>query len=195
MNELNTVIHSNLLNKLNDLTNFHGEEQCFYFDIYEKLSQFLSRCRISDLNIGRLVRGDLSRGFVPPSASAVLDLLEKHGEFWGMEISPNALIHAAVHSLLKGGATAWKAQVWLIKWMSEFHYSKLQWFNFGELWSEIHHGERWSFASIRTCVTIFLLWHIRSYSLKIYQMQLCLPSRTPFLLVLVWTNSNCVLMM
>ncbi|XP_029281541.1 monofunctional C1-tetrahydrofolate synthase, mitochondrial isoform X2 [Cottoperca gobio] len=33
---------------------------------------------ISDLNIGRLVRGDLSKGFVPPTASAVLDLLEKH---------------------------------------------------------------------------------------------------------------------
>ncbi|XP_031178011.1 monofunctional C1-tetrahydrofolate synthase, mitochondrial isoform X1 [Sander lucioperca] len=33
---------------------------------------------ISDLNMGRLVRGDLSKGFVPPIASAVLDLLEKH---------------------------------------------------------------------------------------------------------------------
>nr|XP_046229315.1 monofunctional C1-tetrahydrofolate synthase, mitochondrial [Scatophagus argus]XP_046229316.1 monofunctional C1-tetrahydrofolate synthase, mitochondrial [Scatophagus argus] len=33
---------------------------------------------ISDLNMGRLVRGDLSSGFVPPLASAVLDLLEKH---------------------------------------------------------------------------------------------------------------------
>uniref|UniRef100_A0A7N6ADJ0 formate--tetrahydrofolate ligase n=1 Tax=Anabas testudineus TaxID=64144 RepID=A0A7N6ADJ0_ANATE len=33
---------------------------------------------ISDVNIGRLVRGDLSKGFVPPIASAVLDLLEKH---------------------------------------------------------------------------------------------------------------------
>ncbi|XP_075940392.1 monofunctional C1-tetrahydrofolate synthase, mitochondrial [Anarhichas minor] len=33
---------------------------------------------ISDLNMGRLVRGDLSKGFVPPRASAVLDLLEKH---------------------------------------------------------------------------------------------------------------------
>ncbi|XP_056284712.1 monofunctional C1-tetrahydrofolate synthase, mitochondrial isoform X1 [Pseudoliparis swirei] len=32
---------------------------------------------ISDLNMGRLVRGDLSKGFVPPRASAVLDLLEK----------------------------------------------------------------------------------------------------------------------
>ncbi|XP_022623733.1 monofunctional C1-tetrahydrofolate synthase, mitochondrial [Seriola dumerili] len=33
---------------------------------------------ISDLNMGRLVRGDLSKGFVSPVASAVLDLLEKH---------------------------------------------------------------------------------------------------------------------
>ncbi|XP_034555337.1 monofunctional C1-tetrahydrofolate synthase, mitochondrial isoform X1 [Notolabrus celidotus] len=33
---------------------------------------------ITDLNMGRLVRGDLSKGFVPPLASAVLDLLEKH---------------------------------------------------------------------------------------------------------------------
>ncbi|XP_047429789.1 monofunctional C1-tetrahydrofolate synthase, mitochondrial [Mugil cephalus] len=33
---------------------------------------------ISDLNMGRLVRGDLSKGFVPPLACAVLDLLGKH---------------------------------------------------------------------------------------------------------------------
>uniref|UniRef100_A0AAQ5ZVT0 Monofunctional C1-tetrahydrofolate synthase, mitochondrial n=1 Tax=Amphiprion ocellaris TaxID=80972 RepID=A0AAQ5ZVT0_AMPOC len=33
---------------------------------------------ITDLNMGRLVRGDLSNSFVPPIASAVLDLLEKH---------------------------------------------------------------------------------------------------------------------
>ncbi|MEQ2227669.1 hypothetical protein ILYODFUR_000663, partial [Ilyodon furcidens] len=33
---------------------------------------------ISDLNIGRLVRGDVSKGFIPPIASAVLDLLGKH---------------------------------------------------------------------------------------------------------------------
>ncbi|XP_060907981.1 monofunctional C1-tetrahydrofolate synthase, mitochondrial [Labrus mixtus] len=33
---------------------------------------------ITDLNMGRLVRGDLSKGYVPPLASAVLDLLEKH---------------------------------------------------------------------------------------------------------------------
>ncbi|KAL6095939.1 mthfd1l [Pungitius sinensis] len=33
---------------------------------------------ISDLNMGRLVRGDMSKGFVPPVASAVLALLEKH---------------------------------------------------------------------------------------------------------------------
>lgn len=37
--------------------------------------------RVSDLNIGRLVRGDRSTGFVPPLSSAVLDLLEKHGEW------------------------------------------------------------------------------------------------------------------
>ncbi|XP_068610252.1 monofunctional C1-tetrahydrofolate synthase, mitochondrial [Brachionichthys hirsutus] len=34
---------------------------------------------ISDVNVGCLVRGDLSAGFVPPLASAVLDLLKKHG--------------------------------------------------------------------------------------------------------------------
>ncbi|CAJ1078473.1 monofunctional C1-tetrahydrofolate synthase%2C mitochondrial isoform X2 [Xyrichtys novacula] len=33
---------------------------------------------ITDLNVGRVVRGDLSKGFVPPLGSAVLDLLEKH---------------------------------------------------------------------------------------------------------------------
>lgn len=42
---------------------------------------FFSCCSISDLNMGRLIRGDLSKGFVPPLASAVLDLLENHGEF------------------------------------------------------------------------------------------------------------------
>uniref|UniRef100_A0A8C6KJT4 formate--tetrahydrofolate ligase n=1 Tax=Nothobranchius furzeri TaxID=105023 RepID=A0A8C6KJT4_NOTFU len=35
----------------------------------------------TDLNMGRLVRGDASEGFVPPVAGAVLDLLGKHGEF------------------------------------------------------------------------------------------------------------------
>ncbi|MEQ2197765.1 hypothetical protein XENOCAPTIV_002951 [Xenoophorus captivus] len=30
--------------------------------------------------MGRLVRGDVSKGFIPPIASAVLDLLGKHGE-------------------------------------------------------------------------------------------------------------------
>ncbi|XP_067338545.1 monofunctional C1-tetrahydrofolate synthase, mitochondrial isoform X1 [Channa argus] len=33
---------------------------------------------ISDLNMGRLIRGDLSKVFVPPTVRAVLDLLEKH---------------------------------------------------------------------------------------------------------------------
>uniref|UniRef100_A0A8D3DJE8 formate--tetrahydrofolate ligase n=1 Tax=Scophthalmus maximus TaxID=52904 RepID=A0A8D3DJE8_SCOMX len=36
---------------------------------------------ITDLNVGRLARGDLSKGFLSPTASAVLDLLVKHGEF------------------------------------------------------------------------------------------------------------------
>ncbi|CAN9507483.1 unnamed protein product [Ophioblennius macclurei] len=33
---------------------------------------------ISDLNVGRLMRSDLSEGFVPPVASAILDMLKKH---------------------------------------------------------------------------------------------------------------------
>ncbi|XP_041832423.1 monofunctional C1-tetrahydrofolate synthase, mitochondrial [Melanotaenia boesemani] len=33
---------------------------------------------MSDLNMGRLLRGDLSKGFAPPVACAVLDLLGKH---------------------------------------------------------------------------------------------------------------------
>ncbi|KAM9355251.1 monofunctional C1-tetrahydrofolate synthase, mitochondrial isoform 2-T3 [Pholidichthys leucotaenia] len=33
---------------------------------------------ITDLNVGQLVRGDLSKGFVPPVASAVLYLLQQH---------------------------------------------------------------------------------------------------------------------
>lgn len=35
---------------------------------------------VSDVNMGRLLRGDLGRGFGPPVASAIVDLLEKHGE-------------------------------------------------------------------------------------------------------------------
>lgn len=31
--------------------------------------------------MGRLVQGNLSRGFVPPLAGAVLSLLQKHGQF------------------------------------------------------------------------------------------------------------------
>lgn len=33
---------------------------------------------VSDVNMGRLLRGDLGRGFGPPVASAIVDLLEKH---------------------------------------------------------------------------------------------------------------------
>ncbi|KAM3861086.1 monofunctional C1-tetrahydrofolate synthase, mitochondrial [Diretmus argenteus] len=33
---------------------------------------------ISDLNLGHLVRGDVSKGFVPPVVSAVVELLERH---------------------------------------------------------------------------------------------------------------------
>uniref|UniRef100_A0A8C8A1U1 formate--tetrahydrofolate ligase n=1 Tax=Oryzias sinensis TaxID=183150 RepID=A0A8C8A1U1_9TELE len=36
---------------------------------------------ITDMNMGRLVQGNLSRGFVPPLAGAVLSLLQKHGQF------------------------------------------------------------------------------------------------------------------
>lgn len=67
--------------------------KCFIYNIHiifvkkKCLYLFLSCYRISDLNMGRLVRGDLSKGFVPPVASAVLDLLENHGEFQRMEIS------------------------------------------------------------------------------------------------------------
>uniref|UniRef100_A0A7N6B1W7 formate--tetrahydrofolate ligase n=1 Tax=Anabas testudineus TaxID=64144 RepID=A0A7N6B1W7_ANATE len=57
---------------------------------------------ISDVNIGRLVRGDLSKGFVPPIASAVLDLLEKHGEFAQKEFVPIlnnlCILYNVVHS-------------------------------------------------------------------------------------------------
>lgn len=33
---------------------------------------------VSDLNVGRLVRGDVSQGFVPPIAGAVMELLTRH---------------------------------------------------------------------------------------------------------------------
>ncbi|XP_064197322.1 monofunctional C1-tetrahydrofolate synthase, mitochondrial-like [Anguilla rostrata] len=35
---------------------------------------------VTDLNIGRLVRGDVVESFVPPVASAVVELLGRHGE-------------------------------------------------------------------------------------------------------------------
>lgn len=55
---------------------YYGCACIFSFNTYLSLS-----CHsMSDLNLGRLVRGDLNIGFVPPAASAVLDLLEKHGE-------------------------------------------------------------------------------------------------------------------
>jgi 5,10-methylene-tetrahydrofolate dehydrogenase/methenyl tetrahydrofolate cyclohydrolase len=36
---------------------------------------------VADLNMGRLVRGDPSEGFVPAEAMAVMEVLESHGEF------------------------------------------------------------------------------------------------------------------
>uniref|UniRef100_A0A8C7FS78 formate--tetrahydrofolate ligase n=1 Tax=Oncorhynchus kisutch TaxID=8019 RepID=A0A8C7FS78_ONCKI len=35
---------------------------------------------VSDLNVGRLVRGDMNQGFIPPLANAVMELLARHGE-------------------------------------------------------------------------------------------------------------------
>lgn len=35
---------------------------------------------VTDLNIGRLVQGDVGASFVPPVASAVVELLGRHGE-------------------------------------------------------------------------------------------------------------------
>ncbi|KAM6914932.1 monofunctional C1-tetrahydrofolate synthase, mitochondrial [Xenentodon cancila] len=41
---------------------------------------------MSDLNIGRLVRGDLSKGFVPPVAGAVVDMLGKQAPLEGKAV-------------------------------------------------------------------------------------------------------------
>lgn len=49
--------------------------------IYKYFSVFLSYS-LTDLNMGRLLRGDLRKCFVPPIAGAVLDLLGKHGELF-----------------------------------------------------------------------------------------------------------------
>uniref|UniRef100_A0A146WJ23 formate--tetrahydrofolate ligase n=1 Tax=Fundulus heteroclitus TaxID=8078 RepID=A0A146WJ23_FUNHE len=69
--------------KLNDDPGVHGV--FLHLPPASLTSRVLSALRpekdvdgISDLNIGRLVRGDMSKGFVPPMASAVLDLLGKH---------------------------------------------------------------------------------------------------------------------
>ncbi|KAM4529532.1 monofunctional C1-tetrahydrofolate synthase, mitochondrial [Fundulus diaphanus] len=69
--------------KLNDDPGVHGV--FLHLPPTSLTSRVLSALRpekdvdgISDLNIGRLVKGDMSKGFVPPMASAVLDLLGKH---------------------------------------------------------------------------------------------------------------------
>lgn len=36
-------------------------------------------CRVSDLNVGRVVLGDQRDGFASPVAGAVLELLARHG--------------------------------------------------------------------------------------------------------------------
>ncbi|XP_068198841.1 monofunctional C1-tetrahydrofolate synthase, mitochondrial isoform X2 [Antennarius striatus] len=54
---------------------------------------------LSDLNVGRLVRGDLTTGFVPPLASAVLDLLKKH------DISADGPLEGKMVSLVGGEGT------------------------------------------------------------------------------------------
>lgn len=74
------------------------------------LCPLLSHYRISDLNMGRLVRGDLSKGFVPPIASAVLDLLEKHGIHTLIYVVISVLTFASELTIFRD-VTACKTQV------------------------------------------------------------------------------------
>uniref|UniRef100_A0A8C6U8D8 formate--tetrahydrofolate ligase n=1 Tax=Neogobius melanostomus TaxID=47308 RepID=A0A8C6U8D8_9GOBI len=71
--------------KLNDDHNVHGVSVLLPPPLLT--SQVLNALRpekdvegLSDVNVGRLLLGDGGRSFVPPAASAILDLLEKHGE-------------------------------------------------------------------------------------------------------------------
>ncbi|XP_043962875.1 monofunctional C1-tetrahydrofolate synthase, mitochondrial [Gambusia affinis] len=69
--------------KLNDDPKVHGvflhlPTSCLTSRVLNTLKPEKDVDCISNLNIGRLVRGDVSKGFVPPVASAVLDLLGKH---------------------------------------------------------------------------------------------------------------------
>uniref|UniRef100_A0A667Z3L9 formate--tetrahydrofolate ligase n=1 Tax=Myripristis murdjan TaxID=586833 RepID=A0A667Z3L9_9TELE len=74
--------------KLNEDPRVHGV--CLHLPPASLTSRVLNTIKpekdvdgISDLNMGRLVRGDMSKGFVPPTASAVMELLERHGEVQG----------------------------------------------------------------------------------------------------------------
>uniref|UniRef100_A0A8C4DXJ9 formate--tetrahydrofolate ligase n=1 Tax=Dicentrarchus labrax TaxID=13489 RepID=A0A8C4DXJ9_DICLA len=84
---------------------------------------------ISDLNMGRLVRGDLSKGFVPPIANAVLDLLEKHGEFLRMD-KPCPYFYICsctyVAAVLLRVVTAWKTQSCFSVFISDIEISRAQ---------------------------------------------------------------------
>uniref|UniRef100_A0A667YAA9 Monofunctional C1-tetrahydrofolate synthase, mitochondrial n=1 Tax=Myripristis murdjan TaxID=586833 RepID=A0A667YAA9_9TELE len=69
--------------KLNEDPRVHGV--CLHLPPASLTSRVLNTIKpekdvdgISDLNMGRLVRGDMSKGFVPPTASAVMELLERH---------------------------------------------------------------------------------------------------------------------
>ncbi len=51
----------------------------FFFSFLIQIAIFF-HCRLSDVNLGRLVRGDAYDCLVPPIACAVMELLEDIGE-------------------------------------------------------------------------------------------------------------------
>uniref|UniRef100_A0A4W3HIA2 formate--tetrahydrofolate ligase n=1 Tax=Callorhinchus milii TaxID=7868 RepID=A0A4W3HIA2_CALMI len=80
---------------------------------------------ITDVNLGRLIRGDLSECFVPPAASAVLQLLDQAGERFVLIIGATGSLEAALQALLKKKGMITISSQWLSKNLKELVRAKL----------------------------------------------------------------------
>ncbi|KAJ8270598.1 hypothetical protein GJAV_G00116920 [Gymnothorax javanicus] len=71
---------------------------------------------ITDLNIGKLVQGDVSESFVPPVASAVVELLGRHGTSMDGKVAvivgENRPLEVALHCLLQARGMVVVSSTW-----------------------------------------------------------------------------------